>query len=461
MPAHENKLLEELIMFLKADKLTKEQFIPVYGDLINLNVKRLILDTVGNDFLIEIVSFYLNLLETSAAVYEDNGDYAVGIFSSGWCRYLDSASRALCNTSDNKVALESGKWLCHESCWTDASKKSIETGQTVDIRCHGCLNIYAVPIWAEKEIIGSLNMGYGNPPTNLDEIKKIAELYHVDSNKLHELAKAYQARPSLIIEIAKARLIHSAKLIGAVVAQRLKFEKLQNEFMSLLSHELRTPIAIMIQSISNLKNYKTRISEDQNRSLLDTISRNAYLVNELIDDLYLVTSIEHIKENIKFQKYSPYKIFQNILKLIEPLHKAKNITINNRIDKNLHLYGDSRRISQIFQILMNNAIKYSPKNTEIKINSQDHYQGKYNPTNLDGILFRFKDNGLGIGEEDLPHIFQPFFRSKDVLNIPGSGLGLTIAQNLVKIHQGAIFVESTLGKGTEFFIFLPRITNPP
>ena len=180
-------------------KETLAQLEPSYGSLTQLNTSRFILDSIGEDMLADIAKDYLGLLETSTAIYEKNGDYALGIFSSGWCRFLDNASRWLCQTDDNRIALQSGKWLCHESCWTDAAKTAIETGEPVDIACHGGLRLYGVPIWANHEVVGVINFGYGDPPQDPAELQKIADRYAVDPEELQKHAEAYEPRPPCII----------------------------------------------------------------------------------------------------------------------------------------------------------------------------------------------------------------------------------------------------------------------
>jgi PAS domain S-box-containing protein len=198
-----------------------------YGDLTLLNESRLIYDSLGPETLADIAADYMDLLGTSTAIYEKNGDYALGIFASGWCRLLDNASRQLCETNDNHKALLSGRWLCHEACWHDCSKLTIETGQPVDIECPGGLRLYGMPIWANDEVVGSINIGYGDISNNQEELDKIAESYGLTVNQLEQQAKSHPSRNTEVIDRAKKRLATSARLIGALVAAKQSEQKLQ------------------------------------------------------------------------------------------------------------------------------------------------------------------------------------------------------------------------------------------
>jgi len=264
---------------VKKDRAKVEQlFGQSYGNLSKFNTSRLILDSVGEEVLSDIVSDYLNLLETSSAIYEKNGDYALGIFSSRWCSFLDYSSRQLCRTDDNQEALQSGLWHCHESCWNEASKISIETGKLVDIECRGGIHLYAVPIRIGSEIIGSINFGYGDPPKDIEKLKEIALRYGVSLEELREHSTSYESRPLFIIEIAKNRLHTSAWIIGEIVNRKKAEQALQKAHdelerrveertveLSIINDQLKAEIEVRKRAEEELK----KLSEELARSNTD------------------------------------------------------------------------------------------------------------------------------------------------------------------------------------------------
>ncbi|MDP8299621.1 MAG: PAS domain S-box protein [Candidatus Tantalella remota] len=212
---------------IKPKSIKERGYEQEYGSVVDLNTNRLILDSVGEDALFDIADEFLGLLDTCAAFYEKNGDYAYGNFTSDWCRFLDQTSRKLCGAVTNKEALASGKWVCHESCWGEASRVSIETAQPTDIECKGGIRIYTVPIFVDKEVVGSINFGYGDPPRDPEKIQELAVRYNVSPEKLLELANSYEKRPDYMIEFAKSRLSVAAKRIGNIIERKKREEEIE------------------------------------------------------------------------------------------------------------------------------------------------------------------------------------------------------------------------------------------
>jgi PAS domain S-box-containing protein len=213
------ELLQFSWLLEKEHNGTVESAASEYPDITALNRNGLILTSVGKQMLESISNDIMDLLDTCVAVYEKNGDYAFGTFVSSWCGTLNNASRRLCQTDDNTQALKCGKWLCHNSCWS-ISKDALETGEPVDRACVGGLHIYAVPILSGNEVIGAINFGYGNPPTDAETQDELSRQYQMDQVVLRQNAEAYKPRPPYIIEVAKRRLQSSARLIGEIVSRK-------------------------------------------------------------------------------------------------------------------------------------------------------------------------------------------------------------------------------------------------
>ncbi len=248
-------------------------------------------------------------------------------------------------------------------------------------------------------------------------------------------------------------------IYGLNITERLKAKRRLERFVSTVSHELRNPISVLVTSIDFLENHAEKVTQDIEKKLKEGMTKNIHLLKDLVDDILMLSRIDDRKIVLEWKELKPYDLIQEILVLMEPIGNMKNITFNVKIDPNLILYADAKRLDQIFRIFIDNAIKYSAKNSIIEIETIDQYKGIYNEEGLDGILFKIQDHGIGVSKDDLNHLFERFFRSDKVSDIPGTGLGLSIAKELIELHKGSVYVESELMKGTTFYIFIPRIKS--
>ena len=252
--------------------------------------------------------------------------------------------------------------------------------------------------------------------------------------------------------------------IGTIIEFRditpfVEFDNMRKQFVSTVSHELRTPITVINQSISNFEKYGDRLPENTKSKLMEAISRNAILLYELIEDLLLVSRIDERRVKFHWQTYNVKKTIFEVITQLEPRATAKELEIILDVNIETPLIGDPNRMAQIFRIILDNSIKYSNEGEKIQVTGLENYQGEYNPEKKEGVLVKFVDNGMGISNEDIPRLFDRFFRSQRVNHIPGTGLGLGIASDLIKMHKGKIFVESELNQGTSVYLFIPRLST--
>lgn len=318
-------------------------------------------------------------------------------------------------------------------------------------------NIFNLKISYSDEILGFLKMRGLSFPEYFDRYLNTALVI----SKVCGLA-IHNARTYNELDNTLNQLKDSYKKLGKIneqlqleITKREQAEENLKQFISTVTHELRTPITVLLQSISNLKEYNDMLTVIQKEKLNDAISRNTTLLSELVEDLLVISRIDEKGFILKWEEYKPLEIIREILELMEPRRKAKEIIIEVDIDKKILLFGDTRKISQIFRIFIDNALKYSNENSKILIKASDHH--KNGKIRSEGILIQFIDNGIGISKENIPHLSQRFFRSDNVKDISGTGLGLAIAKELIQLHKGELYFESVYGKGSTFSVFLPRI----
>ena len=272
------EVMEQIQWMFQPGHASQEPVTPEYGNLLELNTSRVILDSVGEEMLMDIVKDFLDLLGTSVAVYEKNGDYALGIFSSRWCRFMDTASRRLCSTRDNREALDCGRWLCHESCW-QAARTCIETEKPVDVECAGGIRLYAVPIFSNGKVIGTINMGYGDPPGDLPTLERLAYEYRVDVQELKECADAYEPRPHFIVQNARHRIKTAARMVGTIVERKQAQEALTHSYNLLryIVEHTRSAVAVHDRDLNYIFVSQRYLDEFKVREK-DVIGRHHYEV---------------------------------------------------------------------------------------------------------------------------------------------------------------------------------------
>ncbi|PIU03787.1 hypothetical protein COT44_01370 [Candidatus Shapirobacteria bacterium CG08_land_8_20_14_0_20_39_18] len=221
----------------------------------------------------------------------------------------------------------------------------------------------------------------------------------------------------------------------------------QNRFISDASHELRTPLTSLKSEIEvNLRDPKLSLADS--KALLKSNLEEVNNLEGLSDNLIKITQFGKGNDQLIFTSVSLVQIIKEAFIKINGLAKNKNITIENNI-KEYSVYGNKSPLVELFVIFLDNAIKYSPEKT--KINLSDKKTDGY-------ISIQIADQGAGISKEDLPHLFDRFYRtdkSRTKTDVSGYGLGLSIAKQIVEQHHGSIKVESKINLGTTFVIQLP------
>ena len=230
-------------------------------------------------------------------------------------------------------------------------------------------------------------------------------------------------------------------LIAKDISQAIKIESDRKEFISNVSHELKTPLTVISGFIETLEDMFT-ISGKEHKNILKMMGDQAYNMSKLIDDLLLLSNVESSIFQNRSEKLLINTIMSKIKKNISILD-AKNHKIKYQIDSSLTIYGSKKEIESAFLNLITNAVRYTEKDGFISIS-----WGLIN-----GLpIFEVRDTGSGIEQKHINRITERFYRvdtdrSRDT---GGTGLGLSIVKNIIKKHDGELKITSDIGKGSSF-----------
>ena len=229
-----------------------------------------------------------------------------------------------------------------------------------------------------------------------------------------------------------------------------EIDRMRSEFINTVSHDLRSPLTSVI-GYAELVERAGSLNENQ-RDFLNRIQDSVQHITALINDLLDLGSIEAGLDNRR--EYIQLEgILRYTLEMLQGQIKSKHIKVHTEVAPSMPaLRANPIRLRQVLDNVVGNAIKYSNAKGEVKISI--HSEGEQ-------VIMQVTDHGPGISSADQPHIFDKFYRGSNISSdFEGSGLGLAIVKTIVENHQGRIWLESTLGKGSSFFIVLPIHEQP-
>ncbi len=236
--------------------------------------------------------------------------------------------------------------------------------------------------------------------------------------------------------------------LGRMREEREEIDQAKSEFLSITSHELRSPITPMKAQLQMLEQgYFGKLKKEQIESLTIVI-RNADRLDRIINDFLEISRIETARLKFDFRQINLAETLKDTVKLMQGFAKEKQIQLDVKIGQLPIIEADPDRVSQVLRNLINNAIKFSEPKSKIEINAekQDNH-----------VLFSVRDHGCGLTPYDQIRVFEPFYQVENHLRRKhgGFGLGLAICRGIIECQKGKIWVEGKLGEGCKFNFTVP------
>ncbi|HEA20562.1 hypothetical protein LCGC14_0685030 [marine sediment metagenome] len=239
---------------------------------------------------------------------------------------------------------------------------------------------------------------------------------------------------------------HRTKQLEKALETEKELNELKTKFLSLVSHEFKTPLSGILTSATLVGKYKKEDQQEKRDKHLNTIIGGVHHLTHILDDFLSMERMEKGKEVYRYSKFSLSKLVNEVVYNANMMLKSgQHISYPQNID-DVSIYQDEKIADLMLTNLLNNAVKYSPEDSQIDLKVD---------IMMDKIIFQIKDLGIGIPKKDQKYIFDRYFRAENVLTTQGTGIGLNIVKAHVENLGGKICFKSTEHKGSTFTVELP------
>lgn len=252
-----------------------------------------------------------------------------------------------------------------------------------------------------------------------------------------------------MVEDRTVDVTENAVQLENALAREKEFSALQKKFVSLVSHEFRTPLTIIDGAAQRLIRRKDRATPDEVETRAQKVRSSITRMIGLIDTTLFASSLDAGKLELCLMPCDIKDVIREVCERQAEISPSHNIQVD--IDSlPSEVVADPRRLDQVFTNLLSNAVKYAPQHPLIVVEGR---------VDRDHLSVSVTDQGLGIPEGDLQHMFKRYFRAKTAAGVPGTGIGLSVVKEFVGMHNGIITVDSVEGAGSSFTVRLPIVSR--
>lgn len=266
-----------------------------------------------------------------------------------------------------------------------------------------------------------------------------------EMRKLNAELEAKVEERTVILKEALQRLEESQKELSEALDKEKQLNEIKSRFVSMASHEFRTPLSTVLSSASLLFKYTKTEEQDKRNRHIEKIRGSVKHLNDLLEDFLSLGKLDEGKVGAMFQELNLHELVQDTVEEMKGLVKAGQHIEYLHSGKEI-VESDKKLIKNVLINLISNAIKFSDEGKALHVTS--HVEDDF-------AFISVRDEGIGISKEDQEHLFSSFFRGKNAINIQGTGLGLHIVKRYSDLLKGKVGIESDLGKGTVITFTIP------